>query len=123
MKTNAFTRIMGVAVLALGATVVQASLVNSATAADAPGEQAVRISDFNLSKSADVTRLYQRIHAAAEAVCGTQATTGSHLPSVAQRRCVDGAVDGAVRQLHNDSLTAYHQQETRDQKEARRRGA
>ena len=123
MKTNAFTRLKGMGVLAVGATVVQASFVNSATAAEAPTQQTVKFGVLDLSKSAGVTRLYQRIHAAAEAACGPQATTGSRLPSVAQQRCVDEAVDSAVMQLHNELLTAYRQQETRDQKETRHPGA
>lgn len=123
MKTNAFTRLMGMGVLAIGATVVQASFVNSAAAAEAPGQQAVRVSDLNLSKSADVAILYRRIRDAAEAACGPKMVTGSYLPRAAQQRCVGEAIDSTIVHLHNDLLSAYHQQEARDQKDLRHRGA
>ena len=123
MKGNAFTRLMGMGVLAIGATVMQASLVNSAAAAEAPDQQTVRVGDLDLSKSADVAKLYRRIHDAAEAVCGPEMVTGSYLPRAAQQRCVVEAINSTIVRLHNDLLSAYYQQETRDQKEAHRPGA
>ncbi len=91
MKGNAFARLMGMGVLAIGASVVQASLVNSA--------------------------------AAAAAVCGPKMVTGSYLPRAAPQRCVVEAINSTIVHLHNDLLSAYYQQETRDQKEAHRPGA
>ena len=124
MKTNVFARFVSMGVLAIGATVVQVSFVNSASAAEAPGNQAIiKVSDLDLSRSADVAKLYRRIHDAAEAACGPEMVTGSYLPRAAQQRCVVEAIDSTIARLHNASLSAYHQQETREQKETRRRGA
>jgi UrcA family protein len=102
--------------LAFCATVGQAWMVNTARAADAPAQQThtlrLNASDLDLNKSADVATLYRRIKNAAQQACGTDVVTGSHLGSQSKKQCMSEAVDTAVSQINNPSLSAYHKQET-----------
>jgi UrcA family protein len=118
MNAGRFARLTGVGVLALGTTIVQASFVNVAFAGEPAGQVKVRLGDFDLNKSADVARLYNRIHAAAEAACGADSLTGTRLLSNGQRTCIEETVGTAVAQVHNAQLSAYHQQGTKALKAA-----
>lgn len=114
MKTHSIASYLGSSMLALSATVGQAWMVSTAQAADADATtQSLRISasDLDLSKSSDVATLYARIRSAAQHACGTDVVTGSRLPTSSKQRCVAQAVDGAVTQINNASLSAYHKQE------------
>ena len=123
MNISKVSRLAGLGLLAIGATIVQASLVNAASASVPDGQLAVRISDLDLNKGADVARLYKRIHTAAEAACGADAQTGTHLLSDAQRNCIEEAVGSAVAKVHNEQLSAYHQQGSKAPKAAARPGS
>ena len=123
MKKYSLAQNLGIGMLAVCATVVQASFVMAAHATDAPNAQAIRSSDLDLAKSTDVATLYHRIRTAAEAVCGTGVTTGSRLPSRAWQTCVADAVNGAVARINKASLSAYHHQELVGSKEAGKPGA
>ena len=114
MKANTFSSYIGTGMLALCATVGQAWMVNDAHAATAPNTQSLslRVSDLDLSKSADVATLYARIKSAASQACGADVVTGSRLHSSDLKQCMTQAVDGAVQQINNTSLTAYHKRET-----------
>jgi len=113
MKANSITSYLGTGMLAFSATLGQAWMVNTAHAEDAPVTQSLRISvsDLDLSKSSDVATLYARIRSAAKQACGTDVVTGSRLPTISKNQCVTQAVDGAVSQINNASLSAYHKQE------------
>lgn len=113
MKSNSISSYIGTGMLAFCATIGQAWMVNAARAEPAPAQQSVRIntSDLDLSKSADVATLYQRIRNAAEKACGSDYVTGSRLASDSKKQCVAQAVDGTVAQMRNPSLSAYHKQE------------
>jgi UrcA family protein len=113
MKSNSIKSYIGIGVLALSATVGQAWMVSAARAENAPSPQSLRIvvSDLDLSKTSDVATLYARIKSAAVQACGADVVTGSRLPSGSKRQCTTQAVDGAVSQINNASLSAYHKQE------------
>ena len=98
--------------LAFCATFVQASMVNAARADEARSSQSIHINDLDLSKSADVVTLYQRIHRAAEGVCGTGVVTGSRLAGTANLRCISDAVDSTATKINKTPLTSYHRQAT-----------
>jgi len=123
MKAGKFARLAGAGMLAIGATIVQASFVNAASAGVPAGPMAVRISDLDLNKSADVARLYKRIRAAAETSCGVDSLTGTRLLTSGQRNCVEEAVTTAVAQVHNEQLSAYHQLGPKGLKAASRPGS
>lgn len=123
MKTSGFARLAGVSMLALGATIVQASFVNTAFAGAPAGEQAVRTGDLDLNKSADVARLYNRIRAAAESVCGVGPVTGTLLPGNGHLHCVEEAVATTVARMHNEQLSAFHQGKSNASKAAVRPGS
>ena len=114
MKPSSFSSYIGTGMLAFCATVGQAWMVNAARAADAPVQHSLRIhvSDLDLNKSADVATLYKRIKSAAVEACGADVVTGSRLASPSEKQCLSEAVDGAVSQFNNPSLSAYHKQET-----------
>jgi UrcA family protein len=112
MKANSITGYIGTGMLAFSATVGQAWMISTARAADAPSAQSLRItvSDLDLNKSSDVATLYQRIKSAAQQACGADVVTGSRLISGSKKQCLSQAVDSAVAQINNPSLSAYHKQ-------------
>jgi len=112
MKSHSIKSYIGIGMLAFSATVGQAWMVSAARAENAPSPPSLRIvvSDLDLSKSSDVATLYARIKSAAVQVCGAEAVTGSRLPSASKKQCMAQAVDGAVSQVNNASLSAYHKQ-------------
>ena len=114
MKSNSITSYIGTGMLALSATVGQAWMVSAARAEEAPTQQSLRIvvSDLDLAKSSDVATLYHRIKSAAQQACGADVVTGSRLASGSKKKCLNEAVDGAVAQINNASLSAYHKQES-----------
>ena len=114
LKPSSFSSYIGTGMLAFCATIGQAWMVNTARAADAPTAQTLRLhtSDLDLNKSADIATLYKRIKSAAQEACGNDYVTGSRLQSQSKRQCLNEAVDGAVQQINNPSLSAYHKQET-----------
>jgi UrcA family protein len=113
MKANSVTSYLGTGMLAVCATVGQAWMVGTAHAADASATQSLRIraNDLDLSKSSDVATLYARIRSAAEQACGKDVVTGSRLHTSSKKQCVSEAVDTAVSQINNASLSAYHKHE------------
>ena len=123
MNTPRFTRLAGMGMLAISATIVQASFVNSASAGVPAGEIKVRVSDLDLGKSTDVARLYKRIRTAAESACGVDELTGTRLLSGSQQHCVDEIVATAVANVHNDRLSALHQQGSKNPRAAAHPGS
>ena len=113
MRANSITSYFSTGMLAFSATLGQAWMVNTARAADAPVTHSLHISvsDLDLSKSSDVATLYARIRGAARQACGTDIVTGSRLPTSSKNQCMTQAIDGAVSQINNASLSAYHRQE------------
>jgi UrcA family protein len=99
------------------ATVVSLTAVTSATAADAP-TRTVKAWDLDLAKATDVQTLYERVRAAAADVCRAETqrayrTTRLRTPVTWRERCVQDAVDGAVREVGSPSLAALHTQAPR----------
>jgi len=66
----------------------------------------VRYYDLNLNSPEDVASLYGRIHAAAIDVC--KQSEGSQLLNRGYRNCVAHATANAVKDVHNEKLSAYH---------------
>ncbi|MGD0503344.1 MAG: UrcA family protein [Steroidobacteraceae bacterium] len=64
--------------------------------------QVVRFADLDIQNAAGAEALYRRIRYAAQAVCPLPADLG-HL--VAQRACVNHAIDQAVRTVNSAALT------------------
>ena len=78
--------------------------------ASAPWEshrsELVRYHDADLNQAADATRLYARIHAAAEKVC---APLGKGIAAHVQfEACIAGAVADAVSKVNRPELDAVH---------------
>ena len=123
MNSVSIRKNLAAAALAFGFTIVQASFVNVAQGAEEPAAVAVRYGDLDLTATGDVALLYQRINAAAAAVCRVNPLTGSKLPGNERTRCVAASVALAVTDVNSIMLSAYHLQETAAAKDARRRGA
>jgi UrcA family protein len=101
-------RLAAVSLLAasLQAIGLAAAATDSATAARSI---AVDYHDLSLDRPADVARLYQRIRAAADQVCGPREVTGSRLPARAYQPCVDAAVGHSVTAVASPALRAYYE--------------
>jgi len=86
----------------------------SAIAADitvTPPQATVRFADLNLNNTRDVATLYTRIRNAATAVC--QSAEGpasvSRMFWTSWNKCYHQGIADAVRAVHNDKLSAYHE--------------
>ncbi len=100
------------------ATVVSLTAVATASAADNAPTKTVKAWDLDLAKRSDVQALYDRVHTAATAVCRTEAQenyrhTRLRAPFGWQQRCVQDAVDSAIRHAGNPALAALHTQAPR----------
>lgn len=67
----------------------------------------VRYHDADLNQPANATRLYKRIHTAAEKVCAPFAEGSARLRSHLDE-CIDGAVSKAVTEVNRPQLDAVH---------------
>jgi len=110
MNTRRIGHFAGVTLLAIGATMTQAALVNVATAGVPAGAVRVQFGDLDLDRSGDVAQLYKRIQVAAEISCGVDASKDARLFSSSERNCVDDAVGTGVADVNNPQLSAFHQQ-------------
>ena len=92
---------------------------SAADAADAKGySRTVKMWDLDLAKSEDVQTLYARVREAANNVCQAEArrnlaNTRRPPPLGWMARCVDDAVEGAVRDVGNRRLATLHTSGTR----------
>ena len=80
--------------------------------ADAP-TRTVKAWDLDLTKAEDVRTLYRRLQNAATEVCDAETRqhrqiTRAHAPQGWSQRCVQDAVDSAVRGVDNRRLAAVH---------------
>jgi UrcA family protein len=80
----------------------------------------VKMWDLDLAKDADVQALYARVRDAAADVCDAEAkryraSTRRPAPIGWNARCVDDAVDAAVREVGNRRLAALHTGDVRAQ--------
>jgi UrcA family protein len=99
--------VMLVIAAALAATAFPAVPARAGSDSDSPGV-VVRFDDLNLDRTPGVVRLYQRLHAAAQEVCGPPTPANSRIVASDWRQCVAAAVDRAVRQIDRPAVTAYH---------------
>jgi UrcA family protein len=94
------------------ATVVSSTAVAKPSADEQIATRTVKVWDLDLTESADVQTLYDRVHAAAAHVCRAEERRAYRVTRMRVAgwldRCVDGAIDGAVRELGNPSLAALH---------------
>jgi len=72
----------------------------------------VNYQDLDLRRSGDVARLYRRLSAAADQVCGSRAFNIFYYTLPKYRACVDDAMQKAVLDINQPALTVYHQQQT-----------
>jgi UrcA family protein len=90
----------------------------SAAAADDTPTRTVKAWDLDLAQRDDVATLYERVQAAATDVCREEAgryyrDTRMQAPAGWRERCVQEAVDSAVRDARSPSLAALHTQAPR----------
>jgi UrcA family protein len=101
MTTVASKLVLAVAGLAAAVTGFAAT-----ADADAPSV-AVRYDDLNLSTTAGVNKLYQRISAAARQVCPDVYSRDPHV-ALAGQHCLSTAVAKAVSEVNSPSLAMLH---------------
>jgi UrcA family protein len=95
------------------AAVVLIALPSSAADDDAALSKTVKMYDLELARSEDVQTLYSRVRDAATEVCRAEvrryhAKTRRNAPIGWTERCVNDAVDAAVRDVGNRRLAALH---------------
>ncbi|HTX24482.1 MAG TPA: UrcA family protein [Steroidobacteraceae bacterium] len=101
-----------------GVSVSVLLLACAAAYADSPPSVAfqhaslVRFTDLSLDRPGDVAKLYERITAAADKVCGPRSLTGSYSKSGVYASCYADAVSQAVARVNHPALTAYYEQRT-----------
>jgi UrcA family protein len=99
------------------ATALSLTGVASAALAEGPAKT-VKAWDLDLAKRSDVATLYERVRAAATDVCRAETrrayrATRLRAPVAWRERCVQDAVEGAIREVGNPSLAALHTQAPR----------
>ena len=100
------------------ATVVSLTAVATAAAADDVPAKTVKAWDLDLAKPSDVETLYERVRSAAADVCRAETqrnfrSTRMHAPVGWRERCVQDAVEAAIRDVANPGLAALHTQAPR----------
>jgi UrcA family protein len=86
------------------------SLAYGAAYADSPHSSTVHFRDLNLDRPHDVARLYNRITAAADRVCGPRSLTGSYYKMADYESCYADAIAEAVAHVDYPSVTSYYRQ-------------
>ena len=81
------------------------TLAVTAGADESLPSKTVRYSDLDISKPEGAKALYQRIRAAARHVCDLS-IGGDAVLRVAEKACVDTAIDNAVRKVDAPALTS-----------------
>jgi UrcA family protein len=103
MNTTIRTKIYTAISCLMGTAALCTALSTSVEAEDAP-HKTVRFNDLDITKSDGAKVLYSRIRAAARDVC--EMSTGSDpILRAAISRCIDKAVDKAVRDVNAPMLT------------------
>ena len=88
----------------LGTLAASGAMSSARAYEQAPMSKLVRFGDLDITKPAGAQVLYRRIQAAAQQVCAAPMQT---LETVQEERaCIRAAVDGAVRQVNSEQLTA-----------------
>jgi UrcA family protein len=105
MKT--LTRIQLVA-RCVSLALIGGALLNPQAFAAEPASTTVKYSDLNLQTPAGVQALYKRIHNAAQQVCDSGGDRNLSILSF-DRKCAASAENAAIKQVHNEALSAYYQ--------------
>ena len=101
-------------VIGLALAIAAASLIADIASAKDDGQVStlVKFQDLDLSKSADVMRLYARLKDASHQVCYAYVTRSLHMQRL-QEVCSEGALSRAVERVNEPKLTALHAAEPR----------
>jgi UrcA family protein len=90
----------------LGTLAASGAMSSSARALEeTPISKVVRFGDLDITKPAGAQALYRRIQAAAQQVCALPMSR-TLVTAELERTCTRTAVDGAVRQVNSEQLTA-----------------
>ena len=104
MQTKSYMTAL-MTVLALGAAgVSQTAFAQS----DDVASMKVQYADLTLSSPAGAKAMLQRIHQAANVVCGPQSTSQIDRVARLHEACVKQAISGSVRQLNVPMVTALY---------------
>lgn len=100
-------------VVAIAVAIVYVSLPAVANAGDTQligKSEKVSFADLNVKKEADARRLYRRLRSASERVCGVESlsSSGSVSNMSKAKRCFKNAMDSAVAEIGNPTLTEIH---------------
>jgi len=89
-----------------------ASVALSDPGVHTPASQIVRFAELDLSKPADVARLYWRIKLAARSVCHTEMSPAAGERTAHDNDCYEATLDNAIARVDRLALTALHHDKT-----------
>ena len=89
----------------MAALAAGAQLAHADTAIDAAPQVKVRFADLDLDRVEGAAALYDRLHAAAQRVCGPLANDLAHLSRY--KACITDTVSVVVAQIDKPTLTRY----------------
>ena len=95
----------------LAVAIASICTIANAGSPEQSAQRTVRFADLDLSRTAGVAVLYQRIRVAAREVCQPVDERDMMLLA-ASRSCVRDAIDHAVDDVHSLTLSRYHQTKT-----------
>lgn len=80
---------------------------------DHQSAQSIKVSfrDLDLQRPDDIARLYRRLNAAADQLCGSRAFNIFYYTLPQYQACVDDSVQKAVAHIKQPALTAYFRQQ------------
>jgi UrcA family protein len=110
LKARINPGIAAASILWMACTVVHAD--NVSVVAERPAQSTtVSFRDLDLQQPGDVARLYGRLKAAADLLCGPRAFNVFYYTLPKYQACVDDAVRRSVAHIHQPALSAYSRQQ------------
>jgi len=102
----------GVALVSAFGIACAVARADNAPTAQRPSASSIAVSlrGLDLQRPGDVARLYRRLNAAADQVCGSRAFNVFYYTLPKYQACVDEAVQKAVAHLNEPALSAYARQ-------------
>lgn len=90
-----------------------ASQSNTVNSPDREASPSIKVSfrDLDLHRPGDVARLYRRLNAAADQLCGSRAFNIFYYTLPQYQACVDDSVQKAIAHIKQPGLTAYYRQQ------------
>jgi len=92
---------------------LRASQPITVNSSDRQASQSIKVSfrDLDLQRPDDIARLYRRLNAAADQLCGSRAFNIFYYTLPQYQACVDDAVQKAIAHIKQPAVTTYYRQQ------------